>query len=275
MIFPNKARESLPPCSLAGALWGSDNLNKENRGGHNKKTHEEFVKEVKDQAGQEFSVLGKYETAHTKVLMQHNKCGYEWKIRPDNFLGGQRCPRCGNSGGQKKTQEKFEREISEIDNGEYTVLGKYRGRGTRVLVQHKKCGLKYKISPKHFLYDGLNKCPDCNNITSSGEKKIKNYLDKNDMDYKREYTFPDCRNNKKLRFDFALFNKIGELRRLIEYQGKQHYQPRKPFGGKKGFYLQSKRDKIKFNYCRDNNIPFLTIPHTKYNDLEAILPQTI
>jgi hypothetical protein len=48
---------------------------------------------------------------------------------------------------------------------------------------------------------------------------------------------------------------------VIEYNGLQHYKPIKFFGGQKGFnYLQS-RDKVKEQYCLDNNIKLLVISY--------------
>lgn len=38
------------------------------------------------------------------------------------------------------------------------------------------------------------------------------------------------------RFDFAIFDDDGEIDFLIEYQGKQHYEPSNKFGGKKGLF---------------------------------------
>ncbi|HDK7194924.1 TPA: hypothetical protein PTV74_003231 [Clostridium botulinum] len=63
------------------------------RGG--KKSHEEFVEEVSELAGDEYTVLGKYIKSSKNIRMRHNKCGYdEWDVAPDNFLRGTRCPKC-------------------------------------------------------------------------------------------------------------------------------------------------------------------------------------
>lgn len=62
----------------------------------------------------------------------------------------------------------------------------------------------------------------------------------NDINFKEEYTIPglNSSNGKALRFDFAIFDDDGNLDFLIEYQGRQHYEPVAKFGGKKGFYQQ-------------------------------------
>lgn len=59
-------------------------------------THEEFVDEVKELVGNEYTVLGEYSGRATPILMRHEKCGHEWRIRPGNFVRayGDRCPEC-------------------------------------------------------------------------------------------------------------------------------------------------------------------------------------
>ena len=73
---------------------------------------------------------------------------------------------------------------------------------------------------------------------SRGEIKIHEILEKYDMNFKEEYEFPGLKapSGRPLRFDFAVFDDDGNLDFLIEYQGKQHYQPVSKFGGTRGYY---------------------------------------
>lgn len=76
---------------------------------------------------------------------------------------------------------------------------------------------------------------------------------------------------KKLRFDFAIFDKSNKLKFLIEYQGKQHYY--------KGFYEtdekelleRQRRDTLKKQYCEDNNIELIIISFKDYDKFNEIL----
>lgn len=99
----------------------------------------------------------------------------------------------------------------------------------------------------------------CGCIKSFGEKIILTYLQKNNINYKKEYSFSDLKNKGKLRFDFALFNKNNDLLCLIEFQGKQHYDNTN-FIGK---YQREISDPMKKEYCQNNNIKLYEI---KYND---------
>lgn len=75
-----------------------------------------------------------------------------------------------------------------------------------------------------------------------GEEKVKATLDKLGIAYVREKRI----GNTKQRFDFYL----TDLNISIEYQGKQHFEPVKKFGGYKGLYATQERDARKRLYCR-------------------------
>lgn len=69
-----------------------------------KKTLSEFKKEVYELVGDEYKIIGKkYINNKTPIKIKHMKCGYEYKVRPENFLLGNRCPKCKCiSHGEKK-----------------------------------------------------------------------------------------------------------------------------------------------------------------------------
>ena len=57
---------------------------------------------------------------------------------------------------------------------------------------------------------------------SVGEATIESLLKDNNIKYKSQFTFEDCRSasNNLLRFDFAVFDNDENLIELIEYNGK-------------------------------------------------------
>ena len=71
--------------------------------GHLLKTKEDFQKEI----GNEYQLIGEYRGSKQKVLLKHT-CGFIFKIYPDSFFNGTRCPKC------HRKQSKGEREISRI-----------------------------------------------------------------------------------------------------------------------------------------------------------------
>lgn len=105
-------------------------------------------------------------------------------------------------------------------------------------------------------------CPICNE--SLGEKKIKNILNKMNINYETEKIFDGCKYKKNLLFDFYL----KKYNAIIEYDGLQHFKPIEYFGGIKYFKSIKKRDIIKNKFLIKNNIPLLRISYTKFDSLE-------
>lgn len=102
---------------------------------------------------------------------------------------------------------------------------------------------------------------------SRGEIKIEMILTNNGVNFQEEYEFPGLNspNGRPLRFDFAVFDDDGNIDFLIEYQGKQHYQPVSKFGGARGFYQQQFNDRMKRNFCADHGLTLIEVPYTEEN----------
>lgn len=65
-------------------------------GGHStkKRTNESWVAEVYELVGSEYTFLEPYTRARDPILVIHNKCGLEYRVKPNNFKSGKRCPTC-------------------------------------------------------------------------------------------------------------------------------------------------------------------------------------
>lgn len=102
---------------------------------------------------------------------------------------------------------------------------------------------------------------------SRAEIKIEEILAQAGFDFKMEYVIPGLNspNGRALRFDFAVFDDEGNIDFIIEYQGKQHYEPSSKFGGKRGLYQQQYNDNKKRRYCALNDIKLIEIPYTEEN----------
>ena len=119
------------------------------------------------------------------------------------------------------------------------------------------CGIIKNISG-HDLKMGKTK--SCNCLGDSKEESfIRSFLEKNNISYIKEYSFPDLKTSKGgyPRFDFAIFSK-DSLYCLIEYQGIQHY---KIYSGNFGDYEREVTDNLKKEYCKEKNISFYEIKY--------------
>ena len=238
-----------------------------------KKSNEEFKEEIKKLVGDEYTFLEKYKYCNIEILCRHNECGHEWKIQPGIFISaGVRCPKCTERK-KVKTHEDFEEEIKNLVDEKYKLLDEYIKGETKIRIKHNKCGEIFKIKPIYFLNG--RRCPKCSlERISKSEAKIYNWLNKNNIDFETQYTFEDCKNIKPLKFDFAIF-KEGKVEFLIEYDGKFHYEVISSLRSKEDFILQKKRDGIKNQYCKKNNIGLIRIPYWEKNNIEAILNQSL
>lgn len=125
------------------------------------------------------------------------------------------------------------------------------------------CGNEFIALPAKVNNGHITSCGCA--IQSSGERYISSVLTELDAKFIDQYVFSDCKYKQLLKFDFAIFND-NKLLYLIEYDGKQHFEPIDWFGGIKGFEETQIRDNIKNEYCQKHNIPLLRFPYTLSNE---------
>lgn len=193
-------------------------------------------------------VVGEYKNNKTKVDLRCKIDGWEWSAYPKNSFKGQGCPKCG--GRISITHEEYVDAVSMI-NKDLEVVGVFISKNTPILHRCKIDGYEWLVRPSHVLNG--HGCPICNR--SVGERIVANYLDEHCIYFTPQYTFDECKNKRKLPFDFYL----NDINVCIEYDGIQHFKPVDIFGGDE--YLQDVRnnDLIKTEYCFANNIPLLRI----------------
>lgn len=121
------------------------------------------------------------------------------------------------------------------------------------------CGNQFTALPAKIMNGHITSC-GCR-IQSSGEEYIEKLLNELNINFISQYTFDDCKSKYVLRFDFAIVDN-NKVLGLIEYDGRQHFEPIEIFGGNKGFEDTKKRDEIKNLYCKLNNIPLIRLPYT-------------
>ena len=179
-------------------------------------------------------------------------CGNFITTRGDNLISGA-TKSCGCLQKEKAGQWNI---IDETGNryGKLTVLKQVDSdlEGHSRWLCQCDCGNR-KICYGVSLRRGVNLSCGC--LVSSGEMNLEKELNRHNIIYKKQYTFDDLRSKKNclLRFDFAIFNKNKELKCLIEFQGEQHTDKNNWWYSEEGI----ERDKLKKEYCKNNNIPLL------------------
>lgn len=199
------------------------------------------------------------------ILVKCLNCGKVSKEYLNNLLSKHKKCNCDPSKcyTNNLTKEEFIDKWTDFNKKHWELLdNEYKNRNTKYQVKCIECGnIEYRWGIS--LLDHDLSCRNCSNI-SIGEKKIKDYLDKQKILYKREYaiTLP----NKEIRFfDFFLPDKNV----FIEFNGIQHYEAIEYFGGIDRLKAQQKRDESKIQWCKDNNYKLLIIRYDE--DVESKL----
>ena len=230
------------------------------------KSNDDFLKEAFDIAGDEYSFLEPYTSAHSKIGVRHNTCGKIYKTVPGEFLRGwARCPVCIRKYNQRKSDYQFKKEVFNLVGEEYSFLEPYVGAMHVIKVRHNSCGHSYKVSPNGFI-NLNNRCPNC--VFSRGEKAVAVVLDSLSIEYTREHSFEYL---GRKRFDFF----IPSLNIAIEYDGEQHYKSIDAWGGEE--YLESVRqsDALKNDFCEYMGIDLLRIPYWEFDNIDEIVTNFI
>lgn len=178
-----------------------------------------------------------------------------------------------NSGNPVQIGERFGRLVVIKDLG--MRKQKSRDKNWRWSLCQCDCGSEPIEVPNNLLRTGHK--VSCGCIKSLGEDIIKKYLDENNVQYIREYSFKDLTNeetNTCLRFDFAVF-KDNQLAYLIEFDGRQHFEG--PEGNwTEGMSLEEmqRRDSLKNQYCKEHDIilkriPYFQISKINYENIES------
>ena len=202
----------------------------------------------------------KYDYSLTDIKNIHSKIKIICKIHGEyeqlatNHIQGRGCQKCGKS--LISNKEDFIKKAHYIHNNYYNYdMVEYVNAITKVKINCPLHG-QFLQSPNHHLsYKG---CPSCRK--SKGELIIENFLIKNNLPYKPQYSFTDLKFKSNLYFDFGVLNKDSKLEYLIEFNGEQHYRFIKRYHkDNEGFEISKLKDKKKIDYCQYNNIPLLII----------------
>lgn len=169
----------------------------------------------------------------------------------------------------KKTTQDFIEEAKLVWGNKYDYsLVEYDGALSMVKIIYN--GIVYEQRAKSHL-EGL--APE---FRKNDESKLKEILKKWDSigeyeikSFLRTYQFEYSENYREglIEFDFYL----PKIRTVIEFDGRQHFEPIEDFGGLETFDKIKIRDYNLENYCEDNFINLIRIRFDQFEDIYQIL----
>ena len=136
--------------------------------GYIKKNNISFKQEVYNLVGNEYTFLDTYINARTKLRVKHNRCNTIYKVTPNNFFTGYRCPYCNSPRGEtiiskildtlniKYEYQKSFDDLIDVHPLSYdffipnqAILIEYQGIQHYQPVDHFGGGDRFKIQQKH------------------------------------------------------------------------------------------------------------------------------
>ena len=270
-------------CLIDGRIWetsaaslfqgsGCPDCGKIKSGLSQRKSFDEVKRELYEQ-NPNIEIIGEYNGYHEYLKCKCLLDGCEWESITSNLLNGSAgCPDCRAKAAHDRcalTQQQFVDRMAK-ENPNYEVVGEYYSAYTPMEFRCRIHNVPFTTSPRTFLYKSGKGCPLC--VQSNGEIKMNNILQNHNFEVENQYIFPDCKYINPLRYDgYDKSNRIA-----YEYQGQQHYYP-VDFAGKgqkwaeEQFDVVQKRDAIKREYCKNNNIILIEIPYWEYDNMENFL----
>ena len=178
------------------------------------------------------------------------------------------CIECGREKtklSQTLTPNEVEARINSVNGNVLLNKNDYRKNNLKNLqIKCGKCGEIFKTSLSNYITFNVTRCPSCTKRISKGEKIIMEVLEKYDINYIFQMKFDDCKDKKKLAFDFYL----PDYNTCCEFDGQLHYTPKY---GEDSFKITKLHDAMKDWYCRWNNIDLLRIPYWEGSHIEEII----
>ena len=184
----------------------------------------------------------------------------------DNFIRGHGCKPCSYEERGKNFKHDIEYVIKCIESVNGNKLlnpNDYKDTFERNLNIMCSCGNIFTTSFSNYTKHNVTTCYSCSRKESTGEEKIRKFLEKNKISFIQEKRFDDCRDIKPLPFDFYL----TKNNLIIEFDGKQHFE--ETYG--MDYETTKRHDAIKNKYCESNNINLIRIPYWDEDKIEDII----
>lgn len=183
--------------------------------------------------------------------------------RANTHLNGSECPLCSLNQKRKDTSTFIEDAIKIHGNRYDYSKTNYTNAYSKIEIICKKHGSFFQLPATHLTGSG---CPVCR--MSHGEINIIKFFEKYGISYESQKAFNGLKDKNNLLFDFYVPSK----KLLIEFNGRQHYEPVDHFGGIEAFNTLKKHDNMKELFAKENGFELLVIKYT--DELDEVLANT-
>ena len=215
--------------------------------------------------------LKEYVRNDLKIPCECLICGHVWDVTPNHLFNGRGCPKCKaiKTGDRCRWNDDKLRNELEKNGVHITPLDHYIDSSHKIKFKCDICGYAWEATPASVLR--RHSCPLCS--SSKGEKRIAELLNKYNIKFIYQKTFPDLHGigNRLLSYDFY----IPSYNLLIEYQGEYHNPDKINEVNEERKLKQIEHDQRKKDYAKNNNLTLLEIWYWEYSRIEEILEKVI
>ena len=232
--------------------------------------NDKFIERIEQVFGKDIFDYSKldYQGAHKDVTLICKKCGNIETKDPRSFYIGYGCLKCRvkQRNPKQTTKEQFLERAKKIHGDKYDYNKvEYITLYDEVEIVCPKHGSFHQKPTIHI--HAKSNCPECN--ITKGEEAIGIWLNSRNIKYVFQHKVKI--NNSYHYYDFYL----PDHNIMIEFNGIQHYKPVKFFGGQETFDYLQMRDKIKKQYCLENQIKLLIFNYKELYQIETVLNKTL
>jgi hypothetical protein len=271
-IFCNNCEnifEQIPSSHLRGSgclLCGIDIRNKKIT-----LSEKEFLFKSKNIHGDKFNYDKMvFLNTKSKIKIFCNSCKNTFEQIPSSHLSGSGCRFCAyillHHKFRLSKNDFISKAILKHGNKYNYDLVEYINNETKVKIKCNTCNTAFQQqASSHLEGHGCSKCNE-----SKGEVKVAKYLSEKSISFIPQKIFKTLKDKSYLKSDFYLTS--DNL--LIEYDGEGHYFPcfgSTPEEKQKNFEDCQRRDKIKNEWAKANNIPLLRIPYWDFDRIEELI----
>lgn len=229
---------------------------------------EDEVKRMVAEKGFKFIEFVEFKGARSRVIVECEH-GHKWNTLLSSIRVGYNCPKCSPN-----HRWDYDEVKEYVESFGYELLDTTYKNCDEPLTLRCPHGHVHTNTLAHFVHDGT-RCSVCRE--SKGENNVRQFLEDNGIEYRRQERFDNCRFRIHLPFDFY----IPSMNVCIEFDGEQHYIP-VDYSGKKtplelqeDFELRMIKDHIKNVYCKQHNITLIRIPYWDKENVDTYLTQLI
>lgn len=232
-----------------------------------KLTQEEYEKIFNEKYGENYTLLSNYINNNTYIQIKHNKCGFDFPIKPYDMNKLKQCPCCSNKIVVKGINDMWTTHphIAKLLKNPEDGYSHCYGTHEKLCFVCPICHKEYIKRPSETFdkHDKL-KCSNCGDGFSYPEKFVSNLLAQLDVSYVYQLNKSYFEWIGEYRYDFYL----PKHNCIIEVHGSQHYI------GNANWRLSLEEiqlnDLSKLNLAKENSIDKYIIIDARYSDLEFL-----